>query len=327
MRHQWGAATIEAGSPAPFPNGAGLAPAAPGGTAYLLIDDAHHRSLGGALAWALRHQAGEVHLIANPASRPDTRPDVAAVLARRAQTFTLPVTVWLAEPPSLREVAPAGYFPPPALPSEAAGFAEVLRTAGVDPVVEFGVLTGEFLGLEVAKVIDGRLEVGVGNQDRAFHRDLEPNRLARDVLAEVVALIRRFRVPGGSAHLANSLAVERWLRHVLIRRPDLVGAAFLAPLPPAVPRVDLRTTTAAMAAGVDFEGKPLVVAASAGIDLDVVAAAADARQAHGLGDARLIVALPQPDDHPRTRQLAALLRDPAEVVIVPPDWKSLAGTL
>jgi hypothetical protein len=94
-----------------------------------------------------------------------------------------------------------------------------------------------------------------------------------------------------------------------------------------VPRADLRTTTAAMAAGVDGDERPVVVAASAGIDLDLVPAAADARRAHGRHGDRLVVALPPGDDHPRTRQLAALLRDPAEVVIVPPDWKSAAGTL
>jgi len=238
--------------------------------------------------------------------------------------------VWTVKPPALLAATPGGFFPPPPLPPEAAPFADVLRAAGVEPVVEFGVLTGEVLGLEVARVIvddaGARLEVGVGNQDRAFHRDLEPNRPVEDVLAEVVALIRRFRRPEGSAHLANSLAGERWLRCVLVARPDLVGAAWLAPMPPALPRGDLRTSTAAMAAGVDRDGQPVVVAASTGIDLDLVPAAADARRGAAL-DGRLVLALPQGDDHPRTRQLAALLRAPAEVVTVPTDWKQLAGTL
>ncbi len=287
----------------------------------VFVEDAHARSLGGVLAWALRHQAGSVELLASG------HQDVAALLARRAEPFALPVTTWWVDPPTLRDTPPAGYFPTPPPPADAAGFADLLRAAGLEPVVEFGVLTGEFLGLEVARVVDGRLEVGVGGQDRAFHRDLEPDRPTADVLAEVVALIRRLRTPDGSAHLANSLAVERWLRNVLVARPDLVGAAWLAPLPPAVPRGDLRTQTAAMAAGVDTDGAPVVVAASTGIDLDAVPAAADARRASGFDDARLIVAIPPADDHPRTRQLAALLRQPAEVVTVPAEWKSLAGTL
>ena len=105
------------------------------------------------------------------------------MLARRAQAFTLPVTVWRVVPPTCAWTTPAGFSPPPPLPSAAAAFADVLRAAGVEPVVEFGVLTGELLGLEVARVIvdgDGaRLEVGVGSQDRAFHRDLEPDRAGR----------------------------------------------------------------------------------------------------------------------------------------------------
>jgi hypothetical protein len=78
---------------------------------------------------------------------------------------------------------------------------------------------------------------------------------------------------------------------------------------------------------VELEGRPVVVAASTGIDLDLVPAAADARSAAGLDDARLVLALVEADAHPRTRQLAALLRTPAEVVIVPEGWKGGAGTL
>lgn len=308
--------------PAPYPHGAALRPASPGEPAYVLVDGADERSLGGVLAWSRRFGAGDVHLLA------DAREPVAAVLARRAQAFALPITVWAVDPPQLREVAPAGYFPMPPLPAEAAKFADVLRAAGADPVVEFGVLTGEVLGLEVARVVDGHLEVGVGVQDRASHRDLEPGRPVAEALAEVVGVVRRFRRPEAPAHLANSLAGERWLRQALVARPDLVGAAWLAPMPPAVPRPDLRLPSAAMATGVDVAGSPIVVAASTGIDLDLVPAAADARRAAGLeAVARLLLAIPAADDHPRTRQLAASLHQPAEVVTVPTGWKALADTL
>ncbi len=323
VRGRWDPGTT--GADAPFPNGAGLRPAAAGGTAVVLVEAATERSLGGVLAWALRYEAGQVHLLA------DTSEHIASVLFRRAQAFALPITVWRVVPPTLHEVEPAGFSPPPPLPAEALPLAAVLRAAGVEPVVEFGVLTGEVLGLQVARVTVGadgaRLEVGVGSQDRAFHRDLEPDRDPEDVLAEVVALIRQFRTPEGSAHLANTLAGERWLRRVLVARPDLVGAGWLAPLPPTVPRGDLRTSTAAMAAGVDSAGAPIVVAASTGIDLDLVPEAADARRASGLVDARLVLAVAPADDHPRTRQLAALVRPRAEVVTVPAGWKGLTGTL
>jgi hypothetical protein len=53
---------------------------------------------------------------------------------------------------------------------------------------------------------------------------------------------------------------------------------------------------------------------SAGIDLDLVPFAADARDALGGPDTRLLLAVPEGDDHPVTRELAARLAVPAEVV-------------
>jgi len=317
VRARWGDAGVGAGRGAPFPGGAGLRPESVGGAAFVLVEGAERRSLGGALAWALRFQAGALHLLV------DANGDV---LARRAEPFRLPVTVWAVTPSGIVEIEGRGFFPPPPLAAEDARWAEVLRAVGAEPVVEFGVLSGEVLGLEVARVVDGRLEAGVGVRDRTFHRDLEPERPVEEVLAEVVALVRRWRRAGAAIHLANTLAGERWLRHVLVARPDVVGAAWLAPMPPAVPRGDLRLPSAAMMAGVDREGAPVVVAASTGVDLDLVPAAADAHRAAGL-PARLILAVPEGDDHPRTRQLAALLNEPAQVVTVPAGWKALTDTL
>jgi hypothetical protein len=315
---RWGP---QRGSDAPFPGGAGLRPDAPGHPAYVFVEHATHRSLGGVLAWALRYEAGDIHMLA------DADGETCALLARRAQPFSRPITVWRVQPPRVLEVEPGGFYPPPPLPGEAAPYASVFREVGIEPVVEHGVLTGEVLGLEVARVVDGRLEVGVGSQDRRARREVDPDGDPRAQLAGVVRLIRQYRTPSGPAHLANKLAAERWLRAVLVARPALVGAAWLAPLPPAVERTNLRTSETALAAGVDLDDRPVVVAASTGIDLDLVPAAADARRAAGLDEARLILALVKADAHPRTRQLAGALSRPAEVVTVPAGWKGLAGTL
>ena len=64
-------------------------------------------------------------------------------------------------------------------------------------------------------------------------------------------------------------------------------------------------------------GAPVVVVCSAGIDLDLVPFAADARDALAEPDTRLLLAVPEGDDHPVTRELAARLAVPAEVVPVP----------
>lgn len=336
VRAHWGTEATEASIKANFPGGAGLRPATDGAPAYVLLEKATHRSLGGVLAWALRQQAGagEVHLLAELAG---TSEETAALLTRRAHAFARPVKVWHVDPPSLKEVPPAAFDAPPELPAEAKPWADVLRKAGLEVVVEFGVLTGELLGLEVARVVvadnEARLEVGVGSQDRRARQEVQADRDPEEQLAEVVKLIGAVRTPKNKAHLASTLAPERWLRSVLVGRPDQVGAAWLAPVPPPVTRRDLRERGAALAAGVDGDGRPVVVAASVGIDLDLVPEAADGRRACGLDQAALQLAMVPADDHPRTRQLAALLKDPAEVVTVAPDWKcstdwkGSAGTL
>ncbi|HSH59111.1 MAG TPA: hypothetical protein VK988_05610, partial [Acidimicrobiales bacterium] len=97
----------------------------------------------------------------------------------------------------------------------------------------------------------------------------------------------------------------------------------LAPVPSPTARSDLRQSVPAPAAGLDTEGRPVVVVCSTGIDVDLVPAAADVRLGDGRG-ARLILAVPEVDDHPLIRDLAAALAEPAEVVPIQGDWRRLA---
>ena len=73
---------------------------------------------------------------------------------------------------------------------------------------------------------------------------------------------------------------------------------------------------------VDDTGRPLVVVCSVGIDLDLVPTAADIRSAHD-PDARLVLAVPERDDHPVTRALAQLLREPADIIPIAGDWRAI----
>jgi len=314
---QWG---ITGAERAPYPAGAALLPQHPGGPAHILIGapGADVRALGGALAWARSRGAGELHLLV------ESTPEVAGALARRAAAFAIPVTAWRLAGSTLHQTAPAAFARPAPLPPDAAHFADILRAVGADPVVEFGVLTGEVLGLEVARLVGGHLEVGVGQHDRQAHQMLFPERPTTDGLVEVVDAVRRMRTAGAQPHMANTLGAERWLRAVLVAHPELVGAAHLAPVPPPVPRTTIAVAVPAPAAGVDRDDRPLLVACSTGIDLDLVPAAADARLADSRPGCRLVLALPEGDDHPRTRQLAAALVDPAVIVTVARDWKALS---
>jgi hypothetical protein len=70
------------------------------------------------------------------------------------------------------------------------------------------------------------------------------------------------------------------------------------------------------------DGRPLVVVTSVGVDLDLVPTAADVRLATA-ADARVVLVVPERDDVPATRALAGRLREPAEVVSVPGNWRGL----
>jgi hypothetical protein len=300
--------------PGPFPGGA---VARAGAVGWVLADERPERALGGALAWARRAGVDEVHVIAEAAT---------GVLARRAGAFAPAPAVWRVEGRAL-ERAPAD--PPAAEPDpgpEVAAFVPVLVDAGADPVFERGVLRGEVLGLEVARVVADasgtRLEVGVGQADREAQRLVHADRPTAEALRRAVAAVLAVRRADAPEHQVNRLAGERWMRSILVRRPELVGARHLEPVPSPVERADLRQAAPAPAAGVDPEGRPLLVVCSTGIDVDLVPAAADARLADGR-DARLVLVVPEADDHPVTRWLAGRLVQPAEVVTLPGDWRRL----
>ena len=186
-------------------------------------------------------------------------------------------------------------------------FAELLRAHGAKPVVEHGVLRGEVLGLEVARVVDGRLEIGVGRHDRAARAELRPGRRSGASLDEAVAAVAGTGAgPAPPVHPANTLARSRWLRAVVCAAPALVGAADLDPVAPPLPAPDLTDNGAVPCLGRSDDGRPLVVACSTGIDPDVVPTAADSRARYE-AQADLVVSVPEGDDHPVTVALAGAL--------------------
>ena len=305
----------DARAPAAFAGGAALL--RPGGEAWVLVADEPERSLGRALAWVLQQGATSLELIAD---------DGADVLARRASTFRFPIRVRTSVDRALVDVTPA----PPAVPgpasAEAMAVAWALVEAGAEVVVEHGDVRGEVNGLEVARVVedvgsgDVRIEVGVGRHDREAFAVLHGHRPTAEALDDVVGTVRAIRRPGQPAHPLNRLAAERWLRRWLVEDPSRIGAADLEPVEGTLPRGSVQDVAPAVAVGRDEAGRPLVVACSTGIDLDLVPSAADARLAHD-PEARLVLVLPRRDDHPVTRRLAASLDVPAEIVPVADGWR------
>jgi hypothetical protein len=249
----------------------------------------------------------------------------AATLARQAGAFAAAPAVWRVEG---RGLAPVAAVPPPVAPPPAPaalGRIDELRAAGLDVVVEHGVVRGEVDGLEVAVVTVGddgeaRIEVGVGRNDReAFallHGDLTP----AEALRRVADTVRQHRHPGAPVHPLNRMAPERWLRARLRADRRRLPGWSLDPVPGPEPRTGVADGGPAFAYGNDDAGRPVVLACSVGIDLELVPTAADARAALDPG-ARLVLALPARDAHPVTRRLAAALARPAGVLALDGDWR------
>jgi len=260
------------------------------------------------------------------------------VIARRAAEFSLAVAV-IDPDGDFQTLQPDAPAPEQALPDALRPAAARLAGAGLDVEWEHGVLTGEWLGLEVARAAPDpsgegfTIHVGVGKHDREATMVMFPDGVPDSFLDQTVATVRELRRPDASAHPANHLAPERWLRAILRRHPGLVGLSRLHAGPSPEPRVDLRARSVAPGWSDEGDGPPVVVACSVGVDPDLVPLAADARvQAPGwvgfptaAGEPRLRIVVPEGDDHPMVRRLAALLRHPAEVVTVPTDWRQLGG--
>lgn len=305
-----------------FPDGAVISEV-DGNRCWVYAEGAVEHRLGAALAVALRAGCRELHVVVED-------PAQAGVLARRAACFADPPRVWLADGAELHAAtasAPAVDHPPP---PDAELYRPVLEAAGLDPVVEGGHLIGELLGLEVARMVVGldgqaHVEAGVGRFDREVAAMMFSHLGETDSLARAVDLVSRYRSAGAERHPIKHLVEERWLRTVVVGEPSVVGAAALRSVGSAIPRPDLKSDGVASAVGVDPNGQRVVVVCSTGVYLDLVPSAADERLTHAPVD-RLVVALPPRDAVPLTRELNGLLASPAEIVVVPDDWRSIDGT-
>jgi hypothetical protein len=265
------------------------------GAAWCLVDDDPARSLGPALAWALRKDASALRVLAES----DT-----GVLARRAAGFAFDIGVYTVDGrtllPATAEVRPV----PAEVDERVVDLAPLIVAGGAEPSVEHGVLAGEVRGLEVCRaVIDtfsgaARLEVGVGAHDReAFamlHGDVPPV----EALAGVVDKVTPHRRLDASPHPLNRLARERLVRWAIVHgdidAAAVTGVTGWTMAEPPVPRRNLKD----VAPCVMRTDGGMVAVCSTGVDLDVVPFAVDA-------GASMIV-LPAADAYPVTRDLAAL---------------------
>ncbi len=307
------------GAEVPAAGFSGGAAGAVDGRTFFLTTEPQRRGIGAALAHARRHGADEVHVITA---------HHAGDLAREAAQFVVPPVVWRIEGTRLHLAEPEPPRAAPPVPGDLEDVVAVLRGAGCDVTVEHGVVSGEVMGLEVARVIveDGqaRVEVGVGAHDREAFQMLHGHLPTEAALAEVVGSIAGHRSAGAEPHPLNRIGAERWLRALVMASPGSIGAERLAPLPPRHPRGSLLHQVPAGAAGVDAQGHSVVAVCSVGIDLELVPRAADLR-AGADPEARLLLVVPKRDAHPVTELLARAVSPAAEVAPIAGDWRHLGA--
>ncbi|CAB4919648.1 unannotated protein [freshwater metagenome] len=298
----------------PFPGGALVRAAT---AAWCLLDEGAIRSFGAAMVLADRQGIATLHVMAESV-------ETSGIVARRAEQFRDAPTVWRIEGRSLVPATSAP-VPTPVEPSAAAReLIGMLVAAGVEVTVEHGEIRGELRGLEIARVVESsegtRLEVGVGRHDREAFTMVHGNLPTAKALESVIASVDAVRRVDAEAHPLRRLAPEGWLRWRLLQDPHLIGAQELRPVEPPTPRDSVKDIGASIAVGRDLAGQAVVVACSVGIDLDVVPTAADARVLND-PDARVVIVVPERDDHPATRRLAERLIGPSEVIGLSGEWR------
>jgi hypothetical protein len=279
------------------------------GVGWVLLDERIERGLGPALAWAVRAGVTQLNVLADQNT---------GTLARRSEAFRLPIDVWHVEGRTLLPAIAEPLLPIPSASADHDEFRSLISSGGATPTVEHGVLIGEVRGLEVCRVVTdaftgvARLEVGIGAHDREAFQMLHGDVPTVQALATVIGAVAPHRQHGADPHPLNRLSQERALRARLIDEPDLVGASVVVAVQSPLARPNLKDPHPCVASAV-IDGTQTTLIVSAGVDLDLIPYATDARLAAG-GPARVVV--PARDALPVQTEIAGLLIEPLPIVRV-----------
>lgn len=270
------------------------------------------RTFGQALLASTRNNASSFDVIVGAE---------AGGVARRAGLFRPQATVWEIDGNHLVAAQPVPIKTLPE-PEVAAHIAELLESVEVDLVIEHGEIIGECRGLEVARVVSDargqRLEVGVGAYDQDAFAIMNPGLATPDALGSVVAQVMAHRRRDAEPHPLNRLVRERWIRSDLISDPSSVGLVSLRAIEAVVARQGLNDIAPAFALGVDSRDSLVLVACSVGIDLDLIPAAADLGAHHQVD--RIVVVLPERDQHRSVRELGERALCSCKIVTADEPW-------
>ena len=292
----------------------------------LAANETRTSALGAVLAWWAR---GQDRSAGRDASGASAVPIAAVkifdgvnpgITARQATYFTTPIEVF-----DTRDSGKLGAGRAVAAPHEPQRdahpshlkFVELFHQVGADVVIEHGVVAAEVMGLEVARVIEedgvAVLRIGVGVHDREMFRMLHGDVATGEQLRGVVQTVSAQRRTDAPTHPLNLLATERALRQRVLTSPASVGLHTLSLAEPPLPRRNLKDAVPCCAVGVDASGATHVVVFVAGIDLDAVPFAADARDRLARS-AQLVVVAERRNIVPLQVRIGELLAQPAKFV-------------
>ncbi len=188
----------------------------------------------------------------------------------------------------------------------------------LETVVEAGIVRGELLGLEVSRVVDGVVEVGVGRFDREAGSMLRGTAVSTDALADALELVRPHRTAEALPHPLNRMGRERWLRSIAVADPSILGLATLVSVETVAERENLLDPFVAGALGLGIDGDSVLAVFAAGLDTTALSHAADL-VARYTPD-RVVVAIPEADMLPALTALYPLLAVPTTVVGMSAPW-------
>lgn len=252
---------------------------------WVLIDGDASRALGPALAWANKHQR-DIHVLVEKDS---------GVIARRAELFTLPITVWHVDEKSLLPAVPEPHLPKIEAADSHLALMPLIASSGADALVEHGVVVGEVRGLEMCRVVtdsvsgEAKLEVGMGVNDREAFAMVHGELPTEQALRNVIEAVQVHREPGAMVHPFNQFGAERLHRWRALQDPTSIGFVELSPADPPIKRTNLKDPVPCVALGKLISGADAVAVFANGIDLDVVPFAVDAADLHGVTTAVIAV--------------------------------------
>ena len=308
---RWGRRRAETSMARAIPGGAVLVEGS-ASHAWVLIDDGEPTRLGPGLLVSASRGVRSLDVLV------DGSPSAAGIVARRA-AYLSGVQVWQVHGRLVEPASPAAVLPDHDAPRHET--VALLEAHGLEAVFEHGVLRGEILGLEVARTVGDRLEVGVGRYDRSARIEMRPGEDVDSALEEAAAAVRGLRRPDAPPHPANTLARSRWLRSLVCSNPEMIGLASVSSVAPPLPWFDLTEVASSPAVGTTKSGERVVAVFSVGVDPDLVPTAADCYAHYSTPGDALWLVLPEGDDLPVVRTASDALCVESDIRLVPRRWE------